>query len=91
MEQQVLTKLIDYGGAIAVIGAMTLFITYLIKFLNAYRNNKNGKDIEKLYEKFSLLEENHLSSIEKRLETLEARVNQLSERVAKLEAKMNQK
>ncbi|MEO0134533.1 MAG: hypothetical protein ABIK72_07265 [candidate division WOR-3 bacterium] len=76
MEQQILQKLLEYGGAVAVIVAMTIFVAYLKK------NNGISKKVKEI-------EENHLISIEKRLNRIEEEIGELRERVAKLEVKVN--
>ncbi len=75
MEQQILQKLLEYGGAVAVIIAMTIFVAYLKK------NNGISKKIKEI-------EENHLNSIDKRLTRIEEEIGELRERVAKLEVKI---
>jgi len=75
MEQQILQKLLEYGGAVAVIIAMTIFVAYLKK------NNGINKKIKEI-------EENHLLSIENRLTKIEEEIGKLRERVAKLEGKI---
>ncbi|MFZ8805939.1 MAG: hypothetical protein ACO2PO_23590 [Candidatus Calescibacterium sp.] len=50
--------------------------------------NKNGGDLNKRIQE---IEENHLKSLESRVERLEDLVIELSERVSRLEAKINGK
>lgn len=50
--------------------------------------NKNGGDLGK---KIQEIEENHLKSLENRVERLEDIVIELTERISRLEAKINRK
>jgi len=74
MEQSLFKLLLDYGGAVAVIGALAVFLYVLRK--------TNGKDYDK---RLRQIEENHLVTIERRLERLEENFLELSNKVSALE------
>ncbi len=82
MEQQFLKQLLDYGGAIGVIGALIVFLIYLKKFIS------NGNNLDK---RIREIEENHLKSLEERVERLEDQMIEVLQRVSKIEAKINEK
>lgn len=75
MAEQTLIKLIEYGGAIGIIIAMTLFLSYL---------RKNGANSD-LLKKIKEIEENHIQHLMERLNKLEEMNIDIIERLAKLE------
>jgi DNA-binding transcriptional MerR regulator len=84
MEQELIKLAIQYGGATAVLIALYFVLSKISEIVK----NKSGGDC---YKKIDELENNHLKSLENRIERLEDIVIELSERVSKLEAKINGK
>jgi DNA-binding transcriptional MerR regulator len=84
MEQELIKLAIQYGGATAVLIALYFVLSKISEIVK----NKNGGDLNK---KIQEIEENHLKSLESRIERLEDLVIDLSERVSRLEAKINGK
>ena len=73
MEDQIFSKLIDYGGAIAVILALVFFIKAIFKF-------KGSGDISK---QLSSIQENNLHGLENGIERVERK---LDEKFSRLES-----
>jgi DNA-binding transcriptional MerR regulator len=84
MEQELIKLAIQYGGAAAVL----ISLYFVLSKISEIVKNKNGGDLNK---KIQEIEENHLKSLESRVERLEDLVIDLSERVSRLEAKINGK
>jgi DNA-binding transcriptional MerR regulator len=84
MEQELIKLAIQYGGATAVLIALYFVLSKISEIVK----NKNGGDLNKRIQE---IEENHLKSLESRVERLEDLVINLSERVSRLEAKINGK
>jgi DNA-binding transcriptional MerR regulator len=84
MEQELIKLAIQYGGATAVL----ISLYFVLSKISEIVKNKNGGDLNKRIQE---IEENHLKSLESRVERLEDLVIELSERVSRLEAKINGK
>jgi DNA-binding transcriptional MerR regulator len=84
MEQELIKLGLQYGGATAVLVALYFVLSKIAEIVK----NKNGGDLGK---KIKELENNHLKSLEDRIERLEDIVIELSERISRLEAKINGK
>jgi DNA-binding transcriptional MerR regulator len=84
MEQELIKLGLQGGVAISVLIALYFVLSKIAEIVK----NKNGGDLSK---KLQEIEENHLKSLEKRIERLEDFVIELSERVSRLEAKINGK
>jgi DNA-binding transcriptional MerR regulator len=84
LEQELIKLAIQYGGGTAILIALYFVLSKISEIVK----NKNGGNLGK---KLQEIEENHLKSLEKRIERLEDFVIELSERVSKLEAKINGK
>ena len=84
MEQELVKLAIQYGGATAVL----ISLYFVLSKISEIVKNKNGGDLNKRIQE---IEENHLKSLESRVERLEDLVIELSERVSRLEAKINGK
>jgi DNA-binding transcriptional MerR regulator len=84
MEQELIKLSIQYGGATAVL----ISLYFVLSKISEIVKNKNGGGLIK---KIDELENNHLKSLESRIERLEDIVMELSERVSRLEAKINGK
>jgi len=84
MEQELIKLAIQYGGATAVL----ISLYFVLSKISEIIKNKNGGDLNKRIQE---IEENHLKSLESRVERLEDLVIELSERVSRLEAKINGK
>jgi hypothetical protein len=84
MEQELIKLAIQYGGATAVL----ISLYFVLSKISEIVRNKNGGDLGKKIEE---LKNNHLKSLESRVERLEDLVIELSERVSRLEAKINGK
>ena len=87
MEQVLLEKLAEYGGAVAVIVALTIFTIYL-KRNNNYVKKEEFKSILKS------LEENHLTTLNNKIDEFYKEFTdfkvEISQRVAKLETLTNE-
>jgi hypothetical protein len=81
-EQELIKLAIQFGGATAVL----ISLYFILSKISEIVKNKNGGD---LYKRIQEIEENHLKSLESRVERLEDLVLGLSERVSRLEAKIN--
>ncbi len=84
LEKELIKLAIQYGGATAVLIALYFVLSKISEIVK----NRNGGDF---YKKIDELENNHLKSLENRVERLEDIVIELSGRVSKLEAKINGK
>jgi DNA-binding transcriptional MerR regulator len=84
MEQELIKLGLQGGVAISVLVALYFVLSKIAEIVK----NKNGGDVNK---KIQEIEENHLKSLENRIERLEDIVMELSERVSRLEAKINGK
>ena len=84
MEQELIKLAIQYGGATAVL----ISLYFVLSKISEIVKNKNGGNF---FKKIEELENNHLKSLESRIERLEDLVIELSERVSRLEAKINGK
>jgi len=84
MEQELIKLAIQYGGATAVL----ISLYFVLSKISEIVKNKNGGNF---FKKIEELENNHLKSLESRIERLENLVIELSERVSRLEAKINGK
>jgi DNA-binding transcriptional MerR regulator len=84
MEQELIKLGLQGGVAISTLVALYFFLSKVAEIVK----NRNGGDLSK---KIQEIEENHLKSLEKRIERLEDIIIELSERVSKLEAKINGK
>jgi DNA-binding transcriptional MerR regulator len=84
MEQELIKLGLQGGVAISVLIALYFVLSKIAEIVK----NKNGGDLSK---KIQEIEENHLKSLENRIERLEDIVIELSERVSRLEAKINGK
>jgi DNA-binding transcriptional MerR regulator len=84
MEQELIKLGLQGGVAISTLVALYFFLSKVAEIVK----NRNGGDLSK---KIQEIEENHLKSLEKRIERLEDIIMELSERVSKLEAKINGK
>jgi predicted nucleotide-binding protein (sugar kinase/HSP70/actin superfamily) len=84
MEQELIKLGLQYGGATAVLISLYFILSKITEIVK----NKNGSNLIK---KIDELENNHLKSLETRVERLEDLVLELSERVSRLEAKINGK
>ncbi|MFZ8804274.1 MAG: hypothetical protein ACO2PO_14995 [Candidatus Calescibacterium sp.] len=84
LEQELVKLAIQFGGATAVL----ISLYFVLSKISEIARNKNGWNLVK---KIDELENNHLKSLENRVERLEDLVIDLSERVSRLEAKINGK
>jgi DNA-binding transcriptional MerR regulator len=84
MEQELIKLGLQGGVAISVLIALYFVLSKISEIMK----NRNGGDLSK---KIQEIEENHLKSLENRIERLEDIVIELSERVSRLEAKINGK
>jgi DNA-binding transcriptional MerR regulator len=84
MEQELLKLAVQYGGGTAILIALYFVLSKIAEIAK----NKNGGDLGK---KIREIEENHLKSLENRVERLEDIVIELTERISRLEAKINRK
>jgi DNA-binding transcriptional MerR regulator len=84
MEQELIKLGLQGGVAISVLIALYFVLSKIAEIVK----NRNGGDLSK---KIQEIEENHLKSLEKRIERLEDFIIELSERVSRLEAKINGK
>jgi DNA-binding transcriptional MerR regulator len=84
MEQELIKLGLQGGVAISVL--ITLY--FVLSKIAEIVKNRNGGDVNK---KIQEIEENHLKSLENRIERLEDIVMELSERVSRIEAKINGK
>jgi len=84
MEQELLKLAVQYGGGTAILIALYFVLSKMAEIAK----NKNGGDLGK---KIQEIEENHLKSLENRVERLEDIVIELTERISRLEAKINRK
>lgn len=84
MEQELIKLGLQGGVAISVLIALYFVLSKIAEIVK----NKNGGNLGKKIEE---LENNHLKSLENRIERLEDLVIELSERVSRLEAKINRK
>jgi DNA-binding transcriptional MerR regulator len=84
MEQELIKLGLQGGVAVSVLVALYFVLSKIAEIAK----NKNGGDINK---KIQEIEDNHLKSLENRIERLEDVVMKLSERVSRLEAKINGK
>jgi predicted nucleotide-binding protein (sugar kinase/HSP70/actin superfamily) len=84
MEQELIKLGLQYGGATAVLISLYFILSKITEIVK----NKNGSNLIK---KINELENNHLKSLETRVERLEDLILELSERVSRLEAKINGK
>jgi DNA-binding transcriptional MerR regulator len=82
MEQELIKLGLQGGVAISVLIALYFVLSKIAEIVK----NRNGGDLSK---KLQEIEENHLKSLEKRIERLEDFVIELSERISRLEAKIN--
>jgi DNA-binding transcriptional MerR regulator len=84
MEQELIKLGLQGGVAISVLVALYFVLSKISEIVK----NRNGGDVNK---KIQEIEENHLKSLENRVERLEDIVMELSERISRLEAKINGK
>jgi DNA-binding transcriptional MerR regulator len=84
IDQELIKLAIQFGGAATVL----ISLYFVLSKISEIVKNKNGGDLNK---KIQEIEENHLKSLESRVERLEDLVIELSERVSRLEAKINGK
>jgi septal ring factor EnvC (AmiA/AmiB activator) len=84
--------LFEYGGSVAIIGALIFFLYALTRFISALKNGNDKKftqDISSLNERIEQLERNHFRSLEERVYNVEKEISSIKERLAKIEAKLN--
>ena len=84
IEQELIKLGLQGGVAISVLIVLYFVLSKIAEIVK----NKNGGDVNK---KLQEIEENHLKSLENRIERLEDLVIELSERISKLEVKINGK
>jgi DNA-binding transcriptional MerR regulator len=84
MEQELIKLGLQGGVAISVLIALYFVLSKIAEIVK----NRNGGDLSK---RIQTIEENHLKSLESRIERLEDIVIELSERISRLEAKINGK
>lgn len=74
MEAQILQKLVEYGGATAVIVALTIFVIYLKK----NNNHPKREDLEILKQE---LENNHLHTLNQRIDNFYQEFSKFKEEI----------
>jgi DNA-binding transcriptional MerR regulator len=84
MEQELIKLGLQGGVAISVLIALYFVLSKIAEIVK----NKNGGDVNK---KLQDIEENHLKSLENRIERLEDLYIEIAERVSRIEAKLNGK
>jgi DNA-binding transcriptional MerR regulator len=84
MEQELIKLGLRGEIAISVLIALYFVLSKIAEIVK----NKNGGDLSK---KIQEIEENHLKSLESRIERLEDIIIELSERVSRIEVKLNSK
>jgi len=84
MEQELIKLGLQGGVSISVLIALYFVLSKISEIVK----NRNGGDLNK---KIQEIEDNHLKSLENRVERLEDIVMELSERVSRIEAKINGK
>jgi DNA-binding transcriptional MerR regulator len=82
MEQELIKLGLQGGIAVSVLIALYFVLSKIVEIVK----NRNGVDVSK---KIQEIEENHLKSLENRVERLENLFIELTERVSRIEAKLN--